>query len=384
MRICAIGLRGIPDVMGGIETHCEHLYPRLAKLDDTLEIIVIGRSGYSTSGAVANVRVVTLWAPRRKPLETLVHTPLAILYARLFLHPDVIHLHAVGPGFFAPLARLLGFRVIGTHHAADYERPKWGRLGRWFLKAGEGMLARFADQVICVSGWLEARLSKEYPEAKQRFVTIRNGVPPAMFGEDLSDTLLASLGLKRGQYILCVGRLDPSKAFHDVVRAFELSKPSGMKLVIVGGSIGSDDYADKLKESASDPIIFAGACSANHVQTFYRNAALFVHPSHHEVFAMVVLEALAADAPILLSDIPAHLDVGLGSESYYPRGDVSVLAARLKAGNYSRLRSSRRAEILEENDWDTVARRHRDVLIKCLSGRRRCNAETPSSKAAPR
>ena len=43
--ICAIGLRGIPDVMGGIETHCEHLYPRLARLDETLEIIVVGRSG---------------------------------------------------------------------------------------------------------------------------------------------------------------------------------------------------------------------------------------------------------------------------------------------------------------------------------------------------
>ncbi|HEX5006496.1 MAG TPA: hypothetical protein VFV70_05250, partial [Hyphomonadaceae bacterium] len=102
MKICAIGLRGIPDVMGGIETHCEHLYPRLAQLDSKLEITVIGRSGYARSGSFGNVRIVTLWAPRRKALETLVHTPLAILYARLFLHPDVIHLHAVGPGFFAP------------------------------------------------------------------------------------------------------------------------------------------------------------------------------------------------------------------------------------------------------------------------------------------
>jgi glycosyltransferase involved in cell wall biosynthesis len=370
--------------MGGIETHCEHLYPRLAKLDDKLEIIVIGRSGYSKSGNVSNIRIVTLWAPRRKALETLVHTPLAILYARLFLHPDVIHLHAVGPGFFAPLARLLGFRVIGTHHAADYERPKWGRFGRWFLKAGEGMLARFADEVICVSGWLETRLSQEYPQAKQRFVTIPNGVPPVIFGDDLSDSLLASLGLKSGQYILCVGRLDPSKAFHDVVRAFELSRPNGMKLVIVGGTMGSEDYANKLKESASDLIIFAGTRPANHVQALYRNAALFVHPSYHEGFALVVLEALAADAPILLSDIPAHLDVGLGSESYYPKGDVSVLAALLQARDYSRLRSSRRAEILEGNDWDMVARRHRDILIKCLSDRRRNTAEIPPSESAPR
>ena len=31
-----------------------------------------------------------LSAPRRKALETLIHTPLALLYARLFLHPDVV------------------------------------------------------------------------------------------------------------------------------------------------------------------------------------------------------------------------------------------------------------------------------------------------------
>ena len=48
MKICAIGLRGIPDVMGGIETHCEHLYPRLAHLDEKLEIIVIGRSAHAS------------------------------------------------------------------------------------------------------------------------------------------------------------------------------------------------------------------------------------------------------------------------------------------------------------------------------------------------
>jgi glycosyltransferase involved in cell wall biosynthesis len=370
MRICAIGLRGIPDVMGGVETHCEHLYPRMASLDDKLEIIVIGRSGYSKSGKVSNVRIVTLWAPRRKALETLIHTPLAILYARLFLHPDVIHLHALGPGFFAPLARLLGFRVIATHHATDYDRPKWGRFGRWFLKTGERMMARFADEVICVSNWIETQLSKEYPEAKARFTTIRNGAPPMVSGDRSPDGLLTSLGLEAGRYILCVGRLDPSKAFHDVINAFELAKPPMLKLAIVGGSMGSDEYAQELKTFASTTIIFTGARPSEQVHTLYRNAALFVHPSYQEGFAMVVLEALAANAPILLSDIPAHLEVGLDAANYYPRGDVQALARLLTMMGHTRLRCSRREEILAENDWNTIARRHRDLLV----GSRTCSS----------
>lgn len=379
MKICAIGLRGIPDVMGGIETHCEHLYPRLARLDDRIEITVIGRSGYSKSGRVSDVRVVTLWAPRRKALETLIHTPLAILYARLFLHPDVIHLHAVGPGFFAPLARLLGFRVIGTHHAADYDRPKWGRFGRWFLKTGERMLAKYADEVICVSSSIETRLADEYPSAKERFTTIRNGVPPMVFGDRPSEGLLSSLGLERGRYILCVGRLDPTKGFHDALEAFRLAKPPGMKLVIVGGSMGSDDYAAELKASAPPDCVFTGARPASEVRTLYRNAGLFLHPSYLEGFALVVLEALAANIPIVVTDIPPHMEVGLDGASYYACGDVTGLARILADGNYRRLRCSRRVEILEENDWDNVARRYREILFRRVRGQQAAEIAAPAS-----
>jgi glycosyltransferase involved in cell wall biosynthesis len=378
MRICAIGLRGIPDVMGGIETHCEHLYPRLARLDETLEIVVIGRSGYVRPGTFSNVRVVTIWAPHRKALETLIHTPLAILYARLFLHPDLIHLHGVGPGFFAPLARLLGFRIVGTHHAADYDRPKWGPFGRWFLRTGEWMLAKFANEVICVSNVIETNLAKRHPQGKERFVTIRNGAPPMVAGTQPPENVLGSLGLERGRYILCVGRLDPTKGFHDVVRAFQLAQLNDLKLVIAGGSLGSDEYASQLMGAASDSIVFAGPRPSDQVRELYRNAALFVHPSYLEGFAMVVLEALAANVPILISDIPAHLEVELDGACYFAKGDVEGLAKVLAGGDYDRLRCSRRVEILEDNNWDSVARRHRDILIRHVRGRPAPDVHVPA------
>lgn len=364
MKICAIGLRGIPDVMGGIETHCEHLYTALARLDDTLDIVVIGRSGYARPRRFGNVRVVSLWAPRTKTLETLIHTPLAILYARLFLHPDLIHLHAVGPGFFAPLARLLGFRVLATHHAADYDRPKWGRFGRWFLKTGEHMIARFANDVICVSSTIEANLSSRYPGVKQRAVTIHNGAPPARLATHPVRDPLAAFGVASGQYVLAVGRLDSTKGFHDLIRAFETARPSGMKLLVVGGAPAGDVYAAGLGRGRSDDIVFTGALPADQVRILYRNAALFVHPSYLEGFAIVVLEAVEADVPLLVTDIPAHREVGLDPSSFYTAGDVETLTRLLAAGDYARLRCQRRAEILKKNDWDSIAQRHREIIIR--------------------
>lgn len=364
MKICAIGLRGIPDVMGGVETHCEHLYPTLARLDESLEIVVIGRSGYAKPGRFANVRVISLWAPRGKGLETLIHTPLAILYARLFLHPDLIHLHAVGPGFFTPLARLLGFRVLATHHAADYDRPKWGRFGRWFLKTGEHMIARFANDVICVSSTIQSALGSQYPEAKSRTVTIRNGAPPARPASgDVRDPL-AAFGLEPGKYVMAVGRLDPTKGFHDLVRAFEASRLADMKLVIVGGAPPGDAYAADLRRGRSASVVFTGAIPAGQVHILYRNAALFVHPSYLEGFAMVVLEAVEADVPLLVTDIPAHREVGLDPSSFFIAGDVETLTRLLAAGDYGRLRCQRRTEILAENDWNTIAQRHREIILQ--------------------
>lgn len=365
MRICAIGLRGIPDVMGGIETHCEHLYPRLASMDDKLDITVIGRSGYVRPGRVGRVRVVSLWAPRRKALETLIHTPLAILYARLFLHPHVIHLHAIGPGFFTPLARLLGFRVLATHHAADYDRPKWGRFGRWFLKTGERMIARFANDVICVSNTIEDGLAAEHPSRKQHYVTIRNGAPPQATGAVApSADILKTLGVTPGGYILAVGRLDATKGFHDLVRAFRLAAPVGLKLVIAGGGPEGDAYAADLKANATSDVIFSGALPAAQLLKLYASAALFVHPSHLEGFPLVVLEAIAADVPILVSRIAPHLELGLDPPGYYDVGIVAQLAARLSEGNFSRVRPSVRARIIADGNWDRIAERHHAILIR--------------------
>ncbi len=376
MKICAIGLRGIPDVMGGIETHCQHLYPSLVRLDDTLDVTVIGRSPFIKSGQFGKIRVVSVWAPKQKALETLIHTPLAILYARLFLHPDVIHLHAIGPGFFAPLARLLGFRVIATHHAADYDRPKWGKSGKWFLKAGERMIAMFASDVICVSSTIEADLGKRFPSARPRTVTIRNGAPPTKAPDQPVADPLAAHGVTSGGYILAVGRLDSVKGFHDLVRAYQQAKPRGLKLLMVGGAAEGDAYAARLRKSASSDIIFTGALGADQVRILYRNAALFVHPSYMEGFAMVVLEAIEADIPMLVTNIPAHMEANLDPQSYFAPGDVDTLAMHLAWDDFSNLRCSKRAEILKENDWDSIAARHRDIIVK--RDRRRSKLRPPS------
>ena len=130
VHVAVIGLRGIPHVMGGIESHCAYLLPRLIRTapSGALKITVLGRSGYiPKSSRHDGVDQIALWAPAHPAFETILHTILAIIYARFVLRADCIHLHAIGPGLAAPLARLLGMPVLFTHHGEDYRRRKWGR-----------------------------------------------------------------------------------------------------------------------------------------------------------------------------------------------------------------------------------------------------------------
>ena len=44
MKIVVTGTRGIPNIMGGVETHCEELFPRIARKG--FEVTVIRRKSY--------------------------------------------------------------------------------------------------------------------------------------------------------------------------------------------------------------------------------------------------------------------------------------------------------------------------------------------------
>ena len=77
-----------------------------------------------------------------------------------------------------------------------------------------------------------------------------------------------------------------------------------------------------------------------------------------------MLEAVAADAPLLISRIPPHLELGLDATSYFDVGSIDQLAARLAEGDFDRFRPRRRGEILAEGNWDRIAERHHAILIK--------------------
>ncbi len=107
-KITVIGTRGIPNVLGGVETHCQHLYPEIHKQFNS-DICIVARSPYVDykTSSYQGVKTKAIWAPKKKSLEAIIHSTLAS-FSTLFDKSKIVHVHAIGPGLVVPLLHLLG------------------------------------------------------------------------------------------------------------------------------------------------------------------------------------------------------------------------------------------------------------------------------------
>jgi len=371
VRICVIGLRGVPGVPGGIETHVEQLVPGLAERG--ADVHVYARQNY-VAGEVPYVwRGVTVhptWAPSNTRLEAIVHTLLALFKARR-LKPDIVHIHAVGPSLVAPLARLMGMKVVFTHHGYDYDREKWNTLEKKVLRLGEWAGMRFAHGRIVVAKHIADAMQAKF---NRNVHFIPNGVQIDIEAAD--DAVLDEFGLTKGRYVLLVARLVVEKRQMDLIEAFLHADMPDTKLVLVGGGDARSDYAEKLRARAKSHsnIVLTGSQSGARLGGLFANAGLFVLPSSHEGMPIALLEALAYGLPILASNIEANLALELDAESYFPLGDVPALSQAMQKKLSDRKTPAQASvdvgemgsKIMARYNWTTICEQTASLYLSVL------------------
>lgn len=361
LKIAVLGTRGFPNVQGGIETHCENLYPQLVELG--CDVTVLTRRPY-VDPAVTNYKGVKLMAVpclKNKYFETIFHTFIGLFAARR-LRPDILHIHAVGPSLFVPLARLLGLKVVMTNHGPDYKRKKWGILARLILRSGEAAGSLCSNAVICISEHIASAIKKRY--GKNPFV-IPNSVHIPKPSH--SDEAVRIFGLTKDKYVLAVGRLVPEKGFHDLLSAFKMADLPDWKLVIVGKADHESSYSIYLKAAAvdDDSVVLTGFLSGKFLQEIYTHAGMFVLPSYYEGLPIVLLEALSYGLTCIASDIPANMSFDMPPENYFPSGSSKELSRKIRQFSDAPMSSEARHEQIEKirmkYDWSVIARRTLDV-----------------------
>jgi len=259
---------------------------------------------------------------------------------------DVLHAPslAVPPKRGKPL-------VVSVHDAAPWLFPEsFPPRGRWFHNVGMRVAARRADRVITGTEAAAAEL-RAYTRLPSSLVTVvPYGVDPNNLprGEELTTSVLRRYGLAGTPYVLWVGSLEPRKGVGVLVAAMaRLATGGKAPALVLAGYAGwqnarliPPDQRAQLGESLHQ----LGPVPEAELQALYAGATVFAFPSFHEGFGLPVLEAMAAGAPVVASDIPAIREVAGDAAVLVPPGDVEQWAGALEGLLGS---PSRQAELAE-------------------------------------
>jgi len=255
-------------------------------------------------------------------------SPLSVdLYKALLNEPtlSLIHTHSLNRiGAIArAVAKKRNIPYIVTIHGGVYTTPKselesmknptkrkfeWGKLfgAIW----GSRKVFQDADAIICVEK-KEADLFKlKHPN--KTIIHLPNAIHVATFQSDTKGpSFKAEYNLQKSPYILCVSRIDPQKNQVLLIEAFALfikQNPS-YKLVLIG-SVSVDAYHQTILQTVTrlnlqqSVIIIPGFPNGSELLvSAYKEADMFVLPSQHEPFGIVILEAWASGIPVIASKV---------------------------------------------------------------------------------
>ena len=157
INIAMLGHKRIPSREGGVEIVVEELSTRMVKLGHS--VTCYNRSGHHVSGKefdggfhkeYKGVKLKSVFNINRKGLAAMTSSFFGAICTVLGRY-DVIHFHAEGPCAMLWLPKLFGKRCIATIHGIDWQRAKWGGFASKYIKFGEKVAVKYADEIIVLS-----------------------------------------------------------------------------------------------------------------------------------------------------------------------------------------------------------------------------------------
>ncbi|MCA9878887.1 MAG: glycosyltransferase family 4 protein [Thermomicrobiales bacterium] len=277
---------------------------------------------------------------------------------------DIIHLHE-------PLIPVLPYLVllnsqtvnVGTFHAFRSSSP-WYTAFKPYMSF---MMSRL-DARIAVSPPARDFVSQYF---QGPYDIIPNGIDVARF-QDIEPFPWANDGTPR---ILFVGRFnEPRKGLKYLLRALPLVQQQfpDARLVVVGRG-DPEKLAGLMERYDVRGVDFVGQASAADLPRYYASCDVFCAPSTSgESFGIVLLEAMAAGAPVVAGDIPGYRSVirhgvdGLLATPKNPQALALTLVRMLADGELRRSLTVAGLETAQRYDWPQIAQRVLQVYDRAL------------------
>lgn len=274
--------------------------------------------------------------------------------------------------------------VVGVHDVIAATLPQLtlpSRRAHALWTAKETLAVRSATRVFTVSRAARNAVADRWRLSHERIAVVPEAAAAVFWPRDVqtAEPHRRAAGLLPDEpFLLFAGGISPHKNLTAVVGALALLRAAGRpapRLVAVGDLedtrflSATGDVRERIERlSLSDRVLLPGFVSDEALAALYSTATAVVIPSLAEGFGLPAVEAAACEAPLVLSDIPAHRETLDGAALFVPPTDEQRLAdaiERLVADAELREKlgaGARRA--VAPLSWDGAAFALRDVLAE--------------------
>ncbi len=263
------------------------------------------------------------------------------------------------------LPHLFGIRTVATIHGLDWQRSKWGGLASKYIKFGEKIAAKYADEIIVLS----KNIQKYFKDTYDRDTNfIPNGVNKPVIREP--KIIKEKYGLEKDSYILFLARIVPEKGLHYLIDAYK-QIDTDKKLVIAGGASHTNDYLNKIKEMIKDNhnIIMTGFVQGRELEELYSNCYLYCLPSDIEGMPLSLLEAMSYGCRCLVSDIDENTQIAPKNVIVFKKGNVLDLRYKIdKILNKKSYKEKNYNDLPDEYNWDNIIKKTEKIYSHSIGG----------------
>lgn len=265
--------------------------------------------------------------PWRGVSASLAVSPMLGRWLRANVHTfAIVHAHSyhATPALLAALCRPQRLLFTPHYHGTGHSRLR-ALLHLPYRVIGRLILNR-AERVICVSQ-VEAKLvRKHFPVADARIEVIPNGVDAERIRGARPFALDRPI-------VLAVSRLERYKQVHRLIEAASHLE-SGARVIVIGDGAERGQLERLVqRRGLGDRVSLLGSVDDDALARWYRTSRVVVSLSEREAYGLVCVEALAAGARVIASDIPAHASVAQhlipGGTTLVPTGIDPAALARL-------------------------------------------------------
>ncbi len=335
---------------GGVQSHVRSLAAALRRRSHEVTVLAPYRSRLPDQGdAVGAQRVAkAIGVPANGSVAPIAFGPLAAAATRRALNsvqPDVIHLHEP----LIPSLSLLALwnanaPLVGTFHAAADESFGYRIAAPVLQRAAQKLAVRTA-----VSDAARDLIARYVPGD---YALTPNGVDTKRFAQ--AEPLLPGDRRK----VLFLGRIERRKGLEVLIQAMTRLRDLEPTLLVAGS--GPEERAAKaLAERLQVEATFLGRVPDHEVPGLYRSADVYCAPGlGGESFGIVLVEAMAAGAPVVCSDLAGFRAVAGGAATLVPPSQAGRLADAIRNVLADEARAAEMRHMsrttAEAYDWDRL------------------------------